>query len=131
MDRISLKNTAYFDFGRYTRYTRIKNYLKDYSQLYWSGSALSDRSLRVENNKNRLLGFSKGRPRPLYRCDRFIEVNITVIKGKKFRALTTNRLIQGDRLIRCLIQIRPIQTASSKYDTTRKNTQRYYTQQNV
>ena len=57
MDRISLKNTTYFDFGRYTR---IKNYLKDYSQLYWSGSAFSDRSLRVENNKNRLLGLSKG-----------------------------------------------------------------------
>ena len=57
MDRISLKNTTYFDFGRYTR---IKNYLKDYSLLYWSNSAFSDRSIQVENNKNRLLGLSKG-----------------------------------------------------------------------
>ena len=57
MYRIPLKNTTYFDFGRYTR---IKNYLKDYSLLYWSNSAFSDRSIQVENNKNRLLGLSKG-----------------------------------------------------------------------
>ena len=38
MNRISLENTTYFDFGRQTW---IKNYLKDYYQFNSSGPALN------------------------------------------------------------------------------------------
>ena len=55
--RISLENTTYIDFRGEAW---IKNHLKNYSYFYLNGSAFSDCSIQVEENKNRPLGLSKG-----------------------------------------------------------------------
>ena len=49
-----LKNTTYTDFGREKE---IEKLLDRYLKFYLSGSTLSDHSILVEDNTNRLLGF--------------------------------------------------------------------------
>ena len=49
-----LKNTTYIDFGREKE---IEKLLDRYLKFYLSGSTLSDHSILVEDNTNRLLGF--------------------------------------------------------------------------
>ena len=50
-----LQNTTNIDFWRQKW---IKIYLKDNSQFYMSGSALSDHSIQVEDNTKKMLGLS-------------------------------------------------------------------------
>ena len=50
-----LQNTTNIDFWRLKW---IKIYLKDNSQFYLSGSALSDCSIQVEDNTKKMLGLS-------------------------------------------------------------------------
>ena len=63
--------------------------------------SLGDSWIQVEDHRKRLLGLSKGCPWPLSRGDHLIQVEVTVIMGKNFGTVKTDRLIQGDHLMRC------------------------------
>ena len=56
-----------------------------YFELY--GSALSDRSIQVENNTNKPQGLSEGWARPLNRGDRLIELRNYSSKGQQISGL--------------------------------------------
>ena len=79
--KTSLKSTTDFDFERKIW---IKFFLKDNSSIYSSSSALSDRSIQVEDNTKRPFRLTQRWLRPLHKGDRLTELKIT---GKQIRDL--------------------------------------------
>ena len=72
--KTSLKSSTDVDFERKIW---IKYFLKDNSSFYSSSSALSDRSIQVEDNTKRPFRLTKRWLRPLRKGDRLTEVKIT------------------------------------------------------